>query len=239
MSKAKERRRPYRKRDNSLWWIVGVAVGATALLIVLSNVSAGRLGDIIVPETILTDQQMGADRNVLGSADAPVELVEFSDFRCPACMDANSTLSTPLRQLIDEGTARLVHKHMLVIDRENTSLNAAEAAECAADQGYYWAFHDMLFANQPTQGTKWSRDAMKQYARALGLDTESFNQCMDSQKYRQKVLADSNEGYTTPGITGTPSFLVNGNLLRLQRTYFEVIEAVQAAAGQTTGQVIR
>ncbi|MBP2018964.1 protein-disulfide isomerase [Symbiobacterium terraclitae] len=236
MSKTKERRRPYRKRDNSLWWIVGIAVGATALLIVLSNISAGRLGDIIVPETILTDQELGADRNVRGSADAPVELVEFSDFRCPACMDANSVLSSYISQLVDEGTARFVHKHMLVIDRENTSLNAAEAAECAADQGYYWAFHDMLFANQPAQGTKWSRDAMKQYAKALGLDTGAFNQCMDSQKYREKVLADSAEGYGTPGITGTPSFLVNGTLLRLQRSYLEVVDAVQAAAGLSTGQ---
>lgn len=239
MPKTKERRRPYRKRDNSLWWIVGAAVGATALLIVLSNLSAGRLGDIIVPETILTDKELGADRNVRGSADAPVELVEFSDFRCPACMDANQTLSQSIAQVVDAGTARFVHKHMLVIDPNNTSLNAAEAAECAADQGYYWAFHDMLFANQPTQGQKWSRDAMKTYARALGLDTQAFNQCMDSQKYREKVLADNTEGYNTPGITGTPSFLVNGNLLKLQRSYLEVIDAVQAAAGQATGNAVR
>ena len=236
MSKSKGGRSLSRKSDRTIWWIGGVAVLVTAALIVASNVTARRLGEIILPETVLTDQEMGADRNVWGSADAPVELVEFSDFRCPACRQANMALGEEIEQLVAEGTARYVRKHMLVIDPDDTSLNAAEAAECAADQGYYWAFHDLLFANQVAQGQKWTRDAMKTYARELGLDTKAFNECMDRRTHRDKVLADNAEGYGTPGITGTPSYLVNGELRRPQRSFYEVIEAVQAAAGQSTGQ---
>jgi protein-disulfide isomerase len=235
MSKAKGGRSLNRKKDRSLWWVIGVAVGVTAALIVASNVTARRLGEIVLPSIILTDQERGADRHVLGSADAPVELVEFSDFRCPHCRESHEILGSQIEELVAEGTARYVRKHMLVIDPSDTSLNAAEAVECAADQGYYWAFLDMLFANQAAQGQKWTRDAMKTYARELGLDTKAFNECMDQQKYRDKVLADSAEGYSTPGITGTPSFLVNGELLRI-RSYQDVISAVLAAAGQSAGQ---
>jgi len=235
MSKTKERRHPYRKRDNSLWWIVGVAVGASALLIALSSLSAGRLGRIVVPENVRSDQERLAERNVRGRADAPVELVEYSDFRCPHCMDAAEALSAPLNDLIEAGTVRFVHKHMLVIDPQNTSLVAAQAAECAADQGYYWAFHDTLFANFG-HGPQWSRNAMQQYARELGLDTKAFNDCMNANKYRDKVLADSLEAYQTPGITGTPAFLINGTLFQPQRSYYDVIEAIQAAAGEASGQ---
>lgn len=235
MAKSKRGGSLSRKKDRSLWWVGGVAVVVTAALIVASNVTARRLGEITIPDTILTDQERGAARNVLGNADAPVELVEFSDFRCPHCRDSHLALGDDIEQLVAEGTARYVRKHMLVIDPADTSLNAAEAVECAADQGYYWAFHDLLFANQPAHGQKWTRDAMKTYARELGLDTKAFNECMDQGTHRDKVLADSTEGYTTPGVQGTPAFLVNGEVLRI-RSYQEVIEAVQAAAGQTTGQ---
>ena len=235
MSKSKGGKSPGRKKDRSLWWIAGIAVVVTAALIVASNATARRLGEITLPEVILTDQERGGERNVLGSADAPVELVEFSDFRCPACMQANLALGDHIEQLVSDGTVRYVRKHMLVIDPDDTSLNAAEAVECAADQGYYWAFHDLLFANQTGHGQKWTRDAMKQYARELGLDTQAFNECMDRKTHRDKVLAGNTEAYGTPGITGTPSYLVNGELLRL-RSFLDVIDAVQAAAGQTTGQ---
>jgi len=236
MPKSRGGRSLSRQKDRSLWWVVGIAVGVTAALIVASNVTARRLGEIRLPETILTDQERGGERNVLGRADAPVELVEFSDFRCPACRESHFTLGDQIAQLVAEGTVRYVRKHMLVIDPADTSLNAAEAVECAADQGYYWAFHDLLFLNQSAHGQKWTRGAMLTYARELGLDTKAFGECMDQQKYRDKVLADNAEGYSTPGITGTPSFLVNGELLRLQRSFFEVIDAVQAAAGQSAGQ---
>lgn len=229
MPKDRGGRSSYRKRkDYSIWWIAGIAVGATALLIVLSNLSAGGAGDIVMPAEIKTDQERTADRNVLGKPDAPVELVEYSDFRCPACGQANSAIGPQLKQMADAGQVKIVHKHMLVIGDKVNSQNAAEAAECAADQGQYWNFHDLLFANQ-AKGELWSRKVLKDYAKKLGLDAQAFNQCLDDRKYEEKVLATSEEGYNTPDITGTPSFLVNGTLLQLQRSYDEVIAAINAA----------
>lgn len=228
MPKDRGGRSSYRRRkDGGIWWIAGIAVGATALLIVLSNLSAGGAGDIIMPAELKTDQERSADRNVLGKADAPVELVEYSDFLCPHCADVNAAIGPQLKQMAEAGQVRVVHKHMLVIDPV-ISQDAAEAAECAADQGQYWNFHDLLFANQAKKSL-WSRKTLKNYAKELGLNTQAFNQCMDDRKYEEKVLASSKEAYETPGITGTPSFLVNGTLLKLQRSYSEVIEAINAA----------
>lgn len=116
---------------------------------------------------------------------------------------------------------------MLVIGDKSRSQYAAEATECAADQGYFWAYHDLLFANQK-DGATWSRNVLKTYAKNLGLDTQAFGQCMDSKKYASKVTGESSQGYKVPGITGTPSFLVNGKLIQLQKSYDEVIAAIQS-----------
>lgn len=230
MSKEKKRY-PYRKRrrQSSLWWMVGLGVGVTALLIGLSIWSTGRPGDLKMPESIKTDQELLATRGLRGKADAPVELVEYSDYRCPACATANAALGPQLDQLVQAGTVKVSHKHLLVIGDKVNSQNAAEAVECAADQGYYWAFHELLFANQ-VKGQNWSRAMMKSYAKALKLDTGAFGQCMDSKKYAAKVQADGDEARAVPGITGTPSFLVNGELLQLRQSFNEVIDAIKAAA---------
>jgi len=219
--------RPYRRRRRILWWIVGLAIAFAALLIILNQcsplgISAGR---------IASDPELNAVRNVMGQAGAPVDVVEYSDFRCPSCLDAETALRESLDELVRNGTIRFTYKHMLVIGDKVNSQTAAEASECAADQGYFWAFHDLLFAKQ-AESDGWTRDAMKEYARQLGLDTEAFSQCIDSKKYEAKVLADSSEGYAVPNIRGTPSYVVNGQLLELKKTYSEVLDAIHAAARQ-------
>lgn len=208
-------------------WTAGLAVAAVALLIILSQCSPLGRG----AGTTVSDQELNAVRNVMGQAGAPVEVIEYSDFRCPSCLQAEAALRESLEELVKNGTIRFTYKHMLVIgDRVNSQI-AAEASECAADQGYFWAFHDLLFANQE-QSDGWSRDTMKKYAQQLGLNTETFDQCIDSKKHAAKVLADSSEGYAVPNIKGTPSYIVNGQLLELKKTYNEVIDAIDAAASQ-------
>lgn len=225
MPKEKGGSRPRGMRPAAIWWIAGIAVGLTVLLIILNQ-----YGTRSTKPAAASDQERNASRNIMGSADAPVELIEYSDFRCPSCQRAQAALREPLEQLAQNGTIRLVYKHMLVIGDKVNSQIAAEAAECAADQGYFWAFHDLLFANQ-AEGQGWTRDAMKSYARQLGLEPQAFSQCIDSEKYAEKVLSDSAEGYAVPEIRGTPSYLVNGQLLELKESYNEIIDAINTAAG--------
>jgi len=97
---------------------------------------------------------------------------------------------------------------------------AAEAANCAAEQGKFWEYHDKLFANQRALG----RDQLKQYAVDLGLSGDQFNGCLDGSKYAADVALDLSEGGSL-GLTGTPAFFVNGRFLSGAQP-FEVFQAI-------------
>jgi protein-disulfide isomerase len=129
-----------------------------------------------------------------------------------------------LAALIESGDVKFTYKHMIVVGDKVRSQWAAEAAECAADQGKFWAFHDELFARQKTM--TFSKGTFKSLAGALGMDTEVFGQCVDSGKYESAVKKQSQEGVKL-GLQGTPSFLINGKYLPLQRTYDEIAQAVK------------
>lgn len=88
------------------------------------------------------------------------------------------------------------------------ALPAAAAAQCANEQGKFWEYHDTLFANQRALGD----DALKQYAVDLELDTEAFNACVESGKYRAEIQTDMRQGQSI-GVTGTPAFFINGRFL--------------------------
>lgn len=140
-----------------------------------------------------------------GPADAPIELVEFSDFQCPFCQRAYPTVEQVLKAY--EGRIRFVYRH-LPLPNHPAARPAAEASACAGQQGQFWPFHDRLFAN-PNQLT----DAgFKAHAAALGLDTAKFNACVDSHQTKAEVdrdLKDANDA----GVSSTPSFFINGRSL--------------------------
>ena len=100
------------------------------------------------------------------------------------------------------------------------ALPAAEAAQCAHDQGKFWEYHDALFNNQ----TQLQPESLKQYAADLGLDMASFNSCLDSGKFRNDILQDAQDGQLV-GVTGTPAFFVNGRFLSGAQK-FETFQAI-------------
>jgi protein-disulfide isomerase len=122
------------------------------------------------------------------------------------------------RQLIEQyvttGKVRFEYYHYIVVDSlvgGNESRHAAEASECANEQGKFWDYHAMLFGNQQGEGRGAFADRrLKAFAEALGLDTAIFNACFDSQRYAGKVRADHQQG-ASRGVTGTPAIFVNGN----------------------------
>jgi len=140
-----------------------------------------------------------------GPANAPIEIIEFSDFQCPFCLRANPTVTQVLKTYGDR--VHFVYRHFPLGNHPNAR-PAAEASQCAAEQGKFWEYHDTLFANPSKLG-----DAdLKQHAAGLGLDTKRFNACVDTHKYKAHVDADMTAGEEA-GVSGTPAFFVNGRML--------------------------
>ena len=136
----------------------------------------------------------------LGPDDAPVTIVEFSDYRCGYCRKAESTLEQLLERYPSE--VRLVSRHFPL---NPVSRGAAEAAACANEQGRFWEFHRKLFAS----GGKVDAESLRQYASEADLNVDAFQTCVDERRFQADIEADLAEGREA-GVTGTPAFFVNG-----------------------------
>jgi protein-disulfide isomerase len=163
--------------------------------------------------TVLLKEPTSARHNVSGERgfsrgpkDAPITIVEFSDFQCPFCKTANATV----KQVLDKypGKVRLVFRDYPLATLHPQAPKAHEAARCAGDQSKFWEYHDLLFERSP----KMAAADLKQYAQELKLDAAAFNQCLDSGKHAAEVEKDFKEGAGL-GLTGTPSFFINGKQL--------------------------
>jgi protein-disulfide isomerase len=141
----------------------------------------------------------------LGPREAPVTIVEFSDFQCPFCRSVVATL----KQLTARypGRVRLVFRDFPIASLHPDAPLAHEAARCAGEQGQFWPYHDLLF-----ERTNVTAQALKQYAADLKLDAAKFDACLDSGRYRAAINADLEEGVRL-GVTGTPTFFINGTPL--------------------------
>jgi protein-disulfide isomerase len=149
--------------------------------------------------------KMAAKSPMRGPADAPIQIVEFSDFQCPFCQ----RVGPALKQVFDTYGDRvhLIYREYPLPNHPNAK-QASEAGLCANEQGKFWPFHDRLFANQQ----RLSSSELKQHAADLGLDTARFNACVDSHKYTEQVEADMTAG-NEAGVNGTPAFFINGRLI--------------------------
>jgi protein-disulfide isomerase len=158
----------------------------------------------------------------LGPADAPITIVEFSDYQCPFCYRWHVQTYAALMAAYPD-KIHFVYRNFPLSFHQN-AFASAEAALCAGDQDDYWKFHDLLFDNQPLlndqAGTVLDQAAYNKFASDLGMDVTAFEQCMTSHKYKQSILDDM--AYTTtlpndstgePAVGGTPTFFINGHRL--------------------------
>ncbi len=143
---------------------------------------------------------------VKGPKEAPVTIIEFSDFQCPFCRTVVPTVKELIRQY--PTTLRWAFRDFPIASLHPKAPKAAEAARCAGEQGKFWEYHDLLFDSQ-TQATV---EDFKQFADQLKLDPKNFEQCLDSGKQQAAVQSDVEEGARL-GITGTPTFFINGRML--------------------------
>jgi protein-disulfide isomerase len=142
---------------------------------------------------------------VKGEKNAPVTIVEFSDFQCPFCSRVNPTISQIMEKY--KGKVKVSFKNQPLPFHENANI-AAQAALAAGEQGKYWEMHDKLFANQQAL----TRPDLERYASELKLDTAKFKAALDTNKFKAQVDADSQLG-SSIGANGTPTFFINGRKL--------------------------
>ena len=143
---------------------------------------------------------------VRGAAEADVAIVEFSDFQCPFCKQAHLTLSKVLERY--PGTVKLVYLDFPLEKIHPQARRAALAARCANDQGKFWEYHDVLFAQSP----RLNLADLKRYAQQVGLDAAQFETCLSSETHKATVQKDLDEGKKL-GVTSTPAFFINGRPL--------------------------
>jgi protein-disulfide isomerase len=173
---------------------------ATAVAAVPRGDTAQAQPDPDVPVNVSTEGDPS-----MGPADAPIVMVEFGDFRCGFCKRFHDETLTPLLAQY-EGQIRYVFRDYPLLGED--SYFSAVAAECADDQGEFWAFRDWLFAHQD----QLNRDAFITLAGDLELDVATFTTCFDEQTHREEIVQDYAEGQQL-GVGGTPTFFINGRVL--------------------------
>jgi len=141
-----------------------------------------------------------------GPEDAPITLVEFSDFECPFCVRVLPTLDQVREQYGDQ--VRIVYRQFPLNAIHPNAQLAAEASLCADAQGKFWEMHDAIFETRGKVGA----DGLKTMAAGLGLDSEVFDACLDSREFRSRVEEDIKAGRQA-GVTGTPALFINGRFL--------------------------
>ncbi|RMF29494.1 MAG: DsbA family protein [Chloroflexi bacterium] len=221
-ARAQARRR--RQRITLIGIAVVVALLITGGLILLGTGRSSNTADLSsdVP-TGFTDEGFP----YRGSPDAPVKIIEFSDYLCPHCRDFNLETAPRIDEtFVATGKVQYIN-HYFALGPNRIPI--VEAAYCAADQGKFWEYHHTLFANQG----RFQRADLIGYARQLGLDVETFTQCLDSGKHRQAIEAAIQSAQEL-GVNATPTFLINGQMLRGAypfEIFQQVIEQALAGAG--------
>lgn len=214
---------------------LGILTGMTAaaavvvILIVLSQTLWESDGDSTPSEFIIPTPRpadMPRQGTTLGNPDAPLTIVEYSDFQCPYCRKAGLEIAPQIEaEYVATGKAKLVWKHFPIEGEE--SVWAAEASECAAEQNAFWEYHDTLFLNR--QGINVGTfviSNLKLLAKELDLDTEAFNACLDEGRYRDKVAEDYAEGRRRE-VSGTPTFFVGQSEVVGAKPYSDFKTAIE------------
>jgi protein-disulfide isomerase len=163
-----------------------------------------------------------------GPVDAPVLVEEYSDFQCPYCRQFATGAGRRLEEeFVQTGKVRFIFRHFAFLGPE--SQWAAEASECANEQGMFWDFHDKLFDEWAGENAgAFSKDNLRRFAADLGMNTEAFNRCIDGDRYADLVRQETQDGVER-GVRGTPTLFINGQYVEGGADYEVLREAIEAA----------
>ncbi len=228
-----------RQRLITLMSIAGVVLVLMAFIILAQSgqnrpTPTAQKASIVIPPP---REHPHADDNRMGDPNAPVTVVEYSDFQCPYCrLFAQQIEPQLIQNEIAQGKARFIYRTMGdFIGQE--SLDAAEAAYCAGEQNRFWDYHDILFANWQGENVgSFAPDRLMAFAEFLQLDMAHFRHCFDTHKYRDRAMQDKQDGLAA-GVRGTPSFLIiapdgSSRLMEGAYPYEEFQKAIEDALGK-------
>ncbi len=206
-----------KERKNSL--IKYSAIAIILLLVVLFGYKI--FSSFNFPITSSTTINVKINEKVKGSQNAPVIIIEYSDFECPFCGKFfRETLPLIESNYINTGKVKFIYKHFPLRNIHFNAQIAAEASECANEQHKFWQYHDLLFQNTPN----FKENNLIQYASQINLDVDQFSKCLSSGKYKSVIEEELKEGIKN-GITGTPGFLINNKLVTGAQS-FSVFEQI-------------
>lgn len=198
--------------------IIAAAVLVVAGIIILATRAAN------APLTATNRVGEGA---AWGPAGAPVTIIDYSDFGCSHCRDFAQNQGKQLRADYEAGGKVRFEFHHMIIGGTPTR-DAANAAECAADQGRFWDYHDALFARQGTSSNPFTKPLLKRYGAELGLDAATFDPCVD-QSTHYNTIAASEAAARGKGVNATPTFFINGKKIEGAVPYEQFKAEVEAA----------
>ncbi len=231
MSRRAERRQRLeierrRRRVRTLVLVGGAAVFIATVLI-LSGPRAPTGSAVTVPTPFPRPRAEGV---AMGDPNAPVVMEEFSDFQCPVCRRFSDEIEPQLvEDYVATGKVYFVYRQFPVLGAN--SIRAAEASLCAAEQGQFWPYHDILFANQnELDPSAFSTSRLATFAQHAGLDVTEFQACMDDNRTQTAMQADL-AAARDAGFDATPSFLINGTPLVGLAPYPDYQAAIEAALG--------
>ena len=196
------RKRVVRRKSNNTRWMI---VGALAALVIVATLVYVSSNSIAAPPPAPTN----VTGEIWGNPKAPIVVEEYADLQCPICARAYSELHALAPQYMDTGKVQIVYHNFAFIGPE--SQLAAQGAECANDQGKFWDWVGYLFTHQAgeNQGA-FSSGNLKGFATLIGgLNTTTFDACLDSGKYAAQVQSELAEG-DARGVQATPTFFING-----------------------------
>ncbi|HYR10404.1 MAG TPA: DsbA family protein [Longimicrobium sp.] len=216
--------------------ILGVVALAGAFFLFRQTQGGGGKAATELQPVVLTPEQLQRVPGISkGQANAPVVIMEFADFQCPACGQFARFSEPLLEEHIDAGTVRFVWYDYPLVEIHPNAMLASRAGRCANEQNQFWGYHDYVFGQQQA----WAEESnpvnlFVDYAEQAGLDRNAFAQCLRSDKY-QKEVSESRQLGSTLGVSGTPTLFVNGK--RVQDTpgtraeWDELIRAETGGAG--------
>lgn len=194
---------------------IGIIVAVALILVGLIAIPTAQEANTPVGEFVQVTpiSPASADGTAVGDPESKVVIQIFEDFRCTACTYYSKNIEPQvIEEIIEEGKAYYVfHQYPFMDDSSvyNDSDNAAQAAECAAEQNRFWEFKEMLFANVNHVDGEFSDIRLAAFAEALDLDTDQFEACYQEKRYQDKINEDLALGKKM-GITGTPTIFING-----------------------------
>jgi protein-disulfide isomerase len=189
-------------------------------------VSASALALAACVDTTGLSESLSRNAHPNTDPNAVVQVAEFADFQCPACRAAHEQIVKPIIAKYGK-KIRYDFMHFPLRSIHPYALSAAEASECAADQGKFWEFVDINYANQD----KLNKDVFADWGKQLGLDVDTFDRCIRSGIKRDAILAEYEQGKEV-GVAGTPTFYVNGK--RVESGVEELSAAIDAALASPT-----